>query len=208
MEEPKTQRHIITLLVDNESGVLSRIAGLFSARGFNITSLNVAETLERGTSRITLVTTGDAFIVEQIIKRFNNMVNVIKVTNLTDTDSVEREMVLVRVTAAGETRPEILRIVDIFRAKVVDVGTKTYTLEMTGDNQKISAFLELLIPFGIKEIARTGVVAMLRGPKAAGGRATSGGTASGGATVGKTASGKTTVGKTASGKTASGGGKK
>ena len=170
MEEAKTQRHIITLLVDNESGVLSRIAGLFSARGFNITSLNVAETLEKGTSRITLVTTGDAFIVEQIIKRFNNMVNVIKVNNLTGTDSVEREMVLVRVTASGEARPEILRIVDIFRAKVVDVGVKTYTLEMTGDNQKIGAFLELLVPFGIKERARTGVVAMLRGPPITGGK--------------------------------------
>lgn len=170
MEESKTQRHIITLLVDNESGVLSRIAGLFSARGFNITSLNVAETLEEGTSRITLVTTGDAFIVEQIIKRFNNMVNVIKVNNLTGTDSVEREMVLVRVSASGEARPEILRIAGIFRAKVVDVGTKTYSLEMTGDNQKIGAFLELLIPFGIKEIARTGVVAMLRGAKTSGGK--------------------------------------
>ncbi len=167
-KDKDTQRHTITLLVDNESGVLSRIAGLFSARGFNITSLNVAETLETGTSRITLVTTGDSFIVEQIIKRFNNMVNVLKVTNLTDTQSVEREMVLARVSAAGESRPEILRIADIFRAKVVDVGTKTYSLEMTGDNQKIRAFLELLIPFGIKEIARTGVVAMLRGPKTSG----------------------------------------
>ncbi len=162
------KRHTITLLVDNESGVLSRIAGLFSARGFNITSLNVAETLEKGTSRITLVTTGDAFIVEQIIKRFNNMVNVLKVTNLTDVDSVEREMVLVRVSAPGSSRPEILRIVDIFRAKVVDVGAKTYSLEMTGDNQKIGAFLELLMPFGIKEIARTGVVAMMRGIKTVG----------------------------------------
>ena len=170
MDESKTQRHIITLLVDNESGVLSRIAGLFSARGFNILSLNVAETLEEGTSRITLVTVGDSFIVEQIIKRFNNMVNVLKVTNLTDTDSVEREMILIRVAASGDARPEILRIVDIFRAKVVDVGTKTYTLEMTGDNQKIGAFLELLIPFGIKEIARTGVVAMLRGAKTSGGK--------------------------------------
>lgn len=162
------QRHTITLLVDNESGVLSRIAGLFSARGFNITSLNVAETLENGTSRITLVTTGDAFIVEQIIKRFNNMVNVLKVTNLTGADSVEREMVLVRVSATGESRLEALRIADIFRAKVVDVGIKTYTFEMTGDSRKIGGFLELLVPLGIKEIARTGVVAMLRGKKTVG----------------------------------------
>jgi len=96
------------------------------------------------------------------------MVNVLKVTNLTYSDRVEREMVLVRVSAAGDARPEILRIADIFRAKVVDVVIKTYSLEMTGDNQKIGAFLELLIPFGIKEIARTGVVAMLRGPKTSG----------------------------------------
>ncbi len=164
-DEEKKQRHTVTLLVDNESGVLSRISGLFSARGFNITSLNVAETLESGESRITLVTTGDAFIVEQIIKRFNNMVNVLKVTNLTQAERVEREMALVRVSASPGSRPEILRIADIFRAKVIDVGTKTYTLEMTGDNQKIGAFLELLMPFGIKEIARTGVVAMQRGRK-------------------------------------------
>lgn len=155
-------RHTISILVDNESGVLSRISGLFSARGFNIESLCVAETLEPDTSRITLVTSGDPNIIEQVTKRFNNMVNVIKVNDLTDQTRVEREMVLVRVEAKKETRAEILRIVDIFRAKVVDVGQKNYMLELTGDIDKISAFIDLLTPLGIKEVARTGTVAMLR----------------------------------------------
>lgn len=155
-------RHTISLLVDNESGVLSRIAGLFSARGFNIESLCVAESLEPDTSRITLVTRGDPNIIEQVTKRFNNMVNVIKVSNLTGDTRVEREMILVRVEANKETRAEILRIVDIFRAKVVDVSQKNYMLELTGDIDKISAFIDLLRPLGIKEIARTGTVAMTR----------------------------------------------
>jgi len=155
-------RHTLSILVDNESGVLSRIAGLFSARGFNIESLCVAETLEPDTSRITLVTSGDDFIIHQIIKRFNNMVNVIEVADLTNETRVEREMVLVRIDARIETRAEILRIADIFRAKVVDVGVKSYTLELTGDLDKITAFVELLQPMGIKEIARTGTVAMTR----------------------------------------------
>jgi len=155
-------RHTISLLVDNESGVLSRIAGLFSARGFNIESLCVAESSEPDTSRITLVTSGDPNIIEQVTKRFNNMVNVIKVSNLTGDTRVEREMILVRVEANKETRAEILRIVDIFRAKVVDVSQKNYMLELTGDIDKISAFIDLLKPLGIKEIARTGTVAMTR----------------------------------------------
>ncbi|MBI4228797.1 MAG: acetolactate synthase small subunit [Deltaproteobacteria bacterium] len=155
-------RHTISILVDNEPGVLSRIAGLFSARGFNIESLNVAETTDPDTSRITLVTSGDDWIIEQIIKRFNNMVNVIKVRDLTPLTRVEREMVLVRVEATQETRAEALRTADIFRAKVVDVGPKSYTLELTGDKDKVSAFIELLTPLGINEIARTGTVAMTR----------------------------------------------
>jgi len=160
-------RHTISLFVDNESGVLSRVAGLFSARGYNIESLNVAETLDPDTSRITLVTTGDDFIIQQIIKRFNNMVNVIVVTDLTDEARVEREMVLVRVETQEKTRAEILRMADIFRAKVLDVGQKTYTLELTGDKEKVNAFIELLQPLGIKEIARTGTVAMVRETKLA-----------------------------------------
>jgi acetolactate synthase-1/3 small subunit len=155
-------RHTISILVDNEPGVLARIAGLFSARGFNIESLNVAETTDPQTSHITLVTSGETWIIEQIIKRFNNMVNVIKVRDLTSETRVEREMVLVRVDANQETRAEILRTADIFRAKVVDVGPKSYTLELTGDKDKVTAFIELLTPIGIKEIARTGTVAMSR----------------------------------------------
>ncbi len=158
-------RHTISLFVDNESGVLSRVAGLFSARGFNIESLNVAETLDPDTSRITLVTTGDDFIIEQVIKRFNNMVNVIWVDDLTEETRVEREMILIRVEAKQDTRAEILRMADIFRAKVIDVGAESYTLELTGDKEKINAFMELLEPLGIKEIARTGTVAMKRDDK-------------------------------------------
>lgn len=155
-------RHTISILVDNEPGVLARIAGLFSARGFNIESLCVAETLDPTTSRITLVTSGDDWIIDQIIKRFNNMINVIKVQDLTELTHVEREMLLVRLEATTETRAEILRTADIFRARVVDVGPKSYTLELTGDKEKITAFLELLRPMGIKEIARTGSVALAR----------------------------------------------
>ena len=158
-------RHTISILVDNESGVLSRVAGLFSARGFNIESLNVAPTHDPETSRITLVTSGDEYIIQQIIKRFNNMVNVIKVTDLTEIKRVEREMVLVKVDAQVDNRAELLRISDIFRAKVVDISPKTYTLEITGDLEKVNAFIEMLAPFGIKEIARTGTVAMIREKK-------------------------------------------
>lgn len=160
-------RHTISLLVDNKSGVLSRVAGLFSARGFNIENLNVAPTHDPETSRITLVTTGDDYIIQQVIKRFNNMVNVIKVTDLTEMKHVEREMVLVKVDALINNRAEILRISDIFRAKVVDISQQTYTLELTGDIEKINAFIEMLKPFGIKEIARTGTVAMIREKKQA-----------------------------------------
>ena len=158
-------RHTISILVDNESGVLSRVAGLFSARGFNIESLNVAPTHDPDTSRITIVTSGDEYIIQQIIKRFNNMVNVIKVTDLTEIKRVEREMVLVKVDAQVDNRAELLRISDIFRAKVVDISPRTYTLEITGDLEKVNAFIEMLTPFGIKEIARTGTVAMIREKK-------------------------------------------
>ncbi len=158
-------RHTISLFVDNESGVLSRVAGLFSARGFNIESLNVAETLDPDTSRITLVTTGDDFIIEQVIKRFNNMVNVIWVDDLTDDPRVEREMILIRVGTNEKTRAEVLRIADIFRAKVIDVGPESYSFELTGDKEKVNAFIQLLEPTGIKEIARTGTVAMKRDAK-------------------------------------------
>ena len=159
-------RHVITLLVENEFGVLARIAGLFSGRGFNIESLSVAETLEPAVSTMTIVTRGDDQIIEQVIKQLNKLIPVIKVVDLIEKDFVEREMILVKVSATAETREEILRIVDIFRGKVIDVGAKTYTLEVTGDEKKMDAILALLKPLGIKELVRTGHVAMVRGSKA------------------------------------------
>lgn len=155
-------RHVISVLVDNEPGVLSRISGLFSGRGFNIESLNVAETLDPSISRMTLVTRGNVQIVEQIIKQLNKLVNVIKVIELTGSDYVEREMALIKVTAETTSRAEVLRIVDIFRGKVVDVSPKSFTLEITGDEKKIQAVIDLLVPIGIMEIVRTGKVAITR----------------------------------------------
>lgn len=155
-------KHVISVLVDNEPGVLSRISGLFSGRGFNIESLNVAETLDPTISRMTLVTHGNDQIIEQIIKQLNKLVNVIKVQDLTGTDYVEREMVLIKVSAQASSRAEVLRIVDIFRGRVVDVSPKSFTLEITGDEKKIQAVIDLLLPLGIMEIVRTGKVAISR----------------------------------------------
>jgi acetolactate synthase-1/3 small subunit len=159
-------RHVITLSVENEFGVLARVAGLFSGRGFNIESLCVAETLDPTVSSMTIVTRGEDQIIEQVLKQLNKLVSVIKVVDLIDRDFVEREMVLVKVNATRENREEVLRVADIFRGKVVDVGAKTYTLEVTGDEKKINAILTLLKPLGIKELVRTGHVAMVRGSKA------------------------------------------
>lgn len=155
-------RHILSVLVENEPGVLSRMAGLFSGRGFNIETLNVGPTLERGVSHMTITTTGDDQIIEQIIKQLRKVVTVIKVVDLTDLKSVEREMALLKVNAEEGNRAEILRIVDIFRCKVVDVSADTLVVEITGDQGKIMALINLLQRFGIKEIARTGTVAMRR----------------------------------------------
>jgi len=158
----ESRRHILSMLVDNQPGVLSRVAGFFSSRGFNIDSLCVSETTDPLVSRITLVAEGDMSILEQIKKQLNKLINVIKVMDFTDTDYVQRETALVKVRAKPENRAEILRMADIFRSRVVDVGTEFYTLEVTGDEGKINAFLKLLKPLGIKEIARTGAVALAR----------------------------------------------
>jgi acetolactate synthase I/III small subunit len=155
-------RHILSVLVENEPGVLSRVAGLFSGRGFNIETLNVGPTLEKGVSHMTITTTGDDQIIEQIIKQLRKVVTVIKVVDLTDLRSVEREMALLKVNAEEDHRAEILRIVDIFRCKVVDVGPDALVIEITGDQGKIMALISLLQRFGIKEVARTGTVAMRR----------------------------------------------
>jgi acetolactate synthase I/III small subunit len=158
-------RHIISLLVENEFGVLARVAGLFSGRGFNIESLCVAETADPAVSTMTIVTRGDDQIIEQVMKQLNKLISVVKVVDLSEKDFVEREMLLVKVSATAQTREEVLRVVDIFRGKVIDVGSKTYTIEVTGDEKKINAILTLLKPLGIKELVRTGRVAMIRGSK-------------------------------------------
>jgi len=155
-------QHVITMLVDNEPGVLSRVTGLFSGRGYNIESLCVAETIDPQISRITLVTRADAKILEQIEKQLNKLINVVKTANLTGPDSVQREMALICVQARAEFRAEILRVVDIFRCKVVDVGTEHYIIEVTGTQEKLKALIKLLKPMGIKKIARTGMIALGR----------------------------------------------
>ena len=159
------QKYILSLLVDNEPGVLTRIAGLFSGRGFNIESLCVAETTEPNLSRVTIVTSGDMNILEQIKKQLNKLINVVKVLDFKGTPFVQRELALIKVRARPEHRAEILRMVDIFRSRVVDVGAEYYTMELTGTEDKIEAFLELLKPMGIKEIAKTGAIALSREKK-------------------------------------------
>lgn len=158
------EKHILSILVDNEPGVLSRIAGLFSGRGFNIESLCVAVTTDPQISRITLVTTGEPPIIEQIEKQLNKLINVIKVHDLTGKKFVQRELALIKIIAKPENRAEILRIVDIFRCKVVDIGPEHYTVEVTGDEGKMQAILNIFKPIGIKEIARTGIIALFREP--------------------------------------------
>jgi acetolactate synthase-1/3 small subunit len=165
VQDPEHHKHTIAVLVENKFGVLSRVAGLFSARGYNIESLSVGETLDPSVSRMTLVVRGDAFIIEQVVKQLHKLIDVIKVTDLSEEDHVEREMILVKVNAEPAARAEILRSADIFRAKVVDVTPGTYTLELTGDESKLDALIELLRPFGIQELVRTGKVAIARGPK-------------------------------------------
>jgi len=159
----KGSRHTISLLVENRFGALTRIAGLFSGRGFNIESLSVAQTVDPTISRMTIVTRDEGQIIEQIIKQLRKLIDVIKVVDLSEDDYVEREMALIKVEAQPENRAEILRVVDIFRGKVIDVSATTYTLEITGDEEKLEALINLLKPIGIIEIARTGKVALARG---------------------------------------------
>ncbi len=156
-------QHTISVLVVNRFGVLSRISGLFSGRGFNIESLNVAETTDPTISRMTIVTIGDDSKIEQITKQLNKLVDVIKVVDLTEEKFVDRELILVKMNAEARVREEVLRIVEIFRAKVVDVSPQTYTIEITGDESKIKGFLELLRPLGMQELVRSGRIAISRG---------------------------------------------
>ena len=162
MSVTEERRTTLSILVDNEPGVLSRIAGLFSSRNFNIESLCVAETTDPAASRITLVTKGDQSILEQIKKQLNKLINVIKVSDFTGKPHVEREMTLIKIRAKPENRAEILRMADIFRSRIVDVSPDYYIVEVTGDAGKIQAFLTLLKPMGIKDIVMTGALALAR----------------------------------------------
>jgi acetolactate synthase-1/3 small subunit len=158
-------KHTISVLLQNKPGVLSRVTGLFSGRGFNIESLSVAPTLETDVSCLTLVTEGDNNIVEQITKQLHKLIDVIKVTDISEFEFVERDMALIRVKAEPSTRAEILRICDIFRGRVVDVSAKSYALEVTGTCDKVQAMIDILRPIGIQEIVRTGTIAMTRAGK-------------------------------------------
>ena len=157
-------KHIISVLVENKFGVLARVAGLFSGRGFNIDSLSVAETLDSTKSRMTIVVKGDDRILEQINKQLNKLIDVIKVTDFSgdNEDCVERQLVLVKVSVNQTTRAEIMQIVDIFRARIINVHRSHLTVEVTGSESKVEAFINLLRAFGIKEIVRTGKVAIAR----------------------------------------------
>lgn len=155
-------RRVLSVLVENEPGVLSRVAGLFSGRGFNIESLNVAPTLEEGVSHMTITTRGDEQIIEQIVKQLRKLVTVIKVVDFEGMSSVEREMMMIKVHAEESKRGEVLRIADIFRCKVVDVSLVDLTLEATGDYEKLRAITQLLQKFGIKEMVRTGTLSVRR----------------------------------------------
>lgn len=158
-------RHILSVLMENESGALARLVGLFAQRGYNIDSLNVAPTDDESLSRLTLVTRGDEQVIEQITKQLNKLVEVVKVVDLSDGEHVERGLMLVKVRAAGAQREEVKRSADIFRAQIIDVSPLTYTIMVTGDEGKLDAFIEALAGTTILEVARTGVSGVARGDK-------------------------------------------
>ncbi len=158
-------RHIISLLLENESGALSRVSGLFSARSYNIESLTVAPTNDHSLSRMTIVTNGTEEVIEQITKQLNKLVDVVRLSDLTESAHVERELLLIKVRAEGTARPEIRSLVEIFRGQIVDVTDKTYMIQMVGDGSKIDAFMAALGDHAILEVARSGVTGMARGEK-------------------------------------------
>ncbi len=163
VKKGEVRKHIITLTVRNELGVLARIATLIAGKGYNIEGLSVGETHEKGISRMTLEVIGDDVVIDQVVKQLRKLIDTIKVKDLTDTPHVERELALIKVhTATPRARDEVLRLVEIFRCRIVDVSPETYTVEITGTEDKVNAFIELVKPFGIKEMARTGKVAMKR----------------------------------------------
>src|SRR5256885_11590650 len=155
-------RHTISVLVENKFGVLTRIAGLFSGRGYNIDTLNVGPTHDPNTSRMTIVTRGDDATLEQIVKQLNKLVDVLKVQDFREGEYIDRELVLVKVSVDSKTRAEVMQITDIFRAKIVDVQPKSLTIEATGDEGKVQKLLDLMNAFGVIDLTRTGKVAMPR----------------------------------------------
>lgn len=158
-------KHVISVLVENKVGVLARITGLFSGRGFNIESLAVGETEKEDISRMTIVVSGDDSILEQVRKQLGKVIDTIKVTDFTGTNYVERDLMLIKVSASPGKRSEIVELVDVFRGKIIDVGQKDMVIEISGPEDRLEAMLDLLRPYGIKEVARTGRIAMNRGPK-------------------------------------------
>ena len=158
-------KHLISVEVENRFGVLARITTLFSARGFNNDSLTVGETEDPTISRITMVVPGDDQLIEQVIKQLRKLIDVIKVVDLTQKETITRELVMVRVSARGRDRDEIMRLVEIFRARIVDVHSGSFTIEITGTEEKINGILTLLRPFGVKKLLRTGKIAMVREEK-------------------------------------------
>jgi acetolactate synthase-1/3 small subunit len=158
-------KHTLSVLVQNKPGVLARTAGLFSRRGYNIESLTVGVTENENVSRMTIVVTGDDTVVEQVTKQLNKLIEVIKVSDLTKESYVDRELVLIKVTADSSNRAEIMQIVNIFRARIVDVAPKSLIIEVTGDEGKLDALIGMLKQFGIKELVKTGTLALGRGPK-------------------------------------------
>ncbi len=156
-------QHIFSINVENKSGVLAHISGMFASRGYNIDSLTVAETEDPDVSHMTIVTHGDDAIIEQIRKQLSKIIDVLKVNDISMVDHVERDLMLVRVTATTESRTDLLQLCEAFEGKVVDIGSKHLTFEVAGPEQKLRAFLELLRPYGIQEAARTGRIAMARG---------------------------------------------
>ena len=162
MRTPPIMRHTISVLVENKFGVLTRVAGMFSGRGYNIDSLNVAPTHDPERSRMTVVARGDDATVEQIVKQLQKLVNVIEVTDFRDYEYVDRELVLVKVKVSGKSRSEVMQITDIFRAKIVDIQPKNMTIEVTGNENKVTKFVKLMENFGVMDLTRTGKVALPR----------------------------------------------
>ena len=165
-EDGVGKKHTITVLVENHFGVLARVSGMFSARGYNIASLCVGETEDPSVSRMTVVVSGDDAVLEQIVQQLNKLMDVIEVIDLTREDYVDRELVMLKTEVESSRRSEVMEVAAIFRAKVVDMGADALTVEVTGSGGKVNAFIDMMRPFGVKELVRTGRIAIARSPKA------------------------------------------